>query len=267
LKSSDSMPAIILIDTQLAENIGTTARAMLNCGLTDLRLVRPREAWPNDKAVAASSGADVVLEKARLFDTTKEAVADLRRLYAATARHRDMNMPVVAPGDAAAAMRAFAAQGEACGVLFGPERSGLVNDDIALAGEIIHFSLNPVHQSLNLAQAVLLVAYEWHMAGETAPIVKKGRKATSEAASKADLIRFFEHLEAELDDSGFLRPPEKRASMVLNIRNLFQRANLSETEVRTLRGIVNSLVIYGGSGGPDKAKGRKPSKRATKKGD
>ena len=114
---------------------------------------------------------------------------------------------------------------------------------------------------------MLLVAYEWHMAGETAPIVKKGRKATGEAASKADLIRFFEHLEAELDDSGFLRPPEKRSSMVLNIRNLFQRANLSETEVRTLRGIVNSLVVYGGSGGPDKAKGRKPSKRATKKGD
>jgi len=261
------MPAIILIDTQLAENIGTTARAMLNCGLTDLRLVRPREAWPNDKAVAAASGADVVLEKARLFDSTKEAVADLRRLYAATARHRDMNMPVVTPGDAAADMRAFAERGESCGVLFGPERSGLVNDDIALAGAIIHFSLNPVHLSLNLAQAVLLVAYEWHRAGETAPAAKKGRKAMSEPASKADLINFFEHLEAELDDSGFLRPPEKRPSMVRNIRNLFQRANLSETEVRTLRGIVNSLVVYGGTGGPDKAKGRKPAKRPPKKGD
>src|SRR5690242_16734762 len=143
-------PAIILVEPQLGENIGTAARAMLNCGLEELRLVRPRDGWPNAKAVTAASGADAVIENARLFESTVAAVADLNRVYATTARHRDMIQPVVTPRDAGAEMRAAAQRGERVGVLFGPERTGLVNDDIPLADTVLQVPLNPGFSSLNL---------------------------------------------------------------------------------------------------------------------
>ena len=234
-------PAIILVEPQLGENIGTAARAMLNCGLAELRLVRPRDGWPNAKAVAAASGADAVIESARLFDSTAAAIADLNRVYATTARHRGMIKAVVTPHRAATEMRAAAARGERFGVLFGPERTGLINDDIPLADTILQVPLNPAYSSLNLAQAVLIVAYEWFQAGGAAPARELVTNETR-PATKAELLNFFAHLEQELDDCGFLRHTDKRPSMVRNIRNLFQRADLTEQELRTLHGIIKELA-------------------------
>ena len=234
-------PAIILVMPQLGENIGAAARAMLNCGLDDLRLVRPRDGWPSDKAVAAASGADAVLEKARLFPTAAAAIADLVHVYAATARDRHMVKREVTPRHAAAEMRRWIAGGEPCGVLFGPERTGLVNDDIALADTLVTVPLNPAFASLNLAQAVLLVGYEWFTAVAVPP-PERLRTGKSRRADKAELLAFFEHLEAELDLNGFLRNAEKRPSMVRNLRNLFQRANCTEQELRTLHGVVTAFA-------------------------
>src|SRR2546429_5159990 len=157
-------PAIILVQPQLGENIGTAARAMLNCGLDDLRLVRPRDGWPSDRAVAAASGADRVLDKARLFPSVDAAIGDLAHVYAATARDRYMVKRELTPRRAAEEMRGFLAAGEACGVLFGPERTGLVNDQVALADTVVTVPLNPAFSSLNLAQAVLIVGHEWFTA-------------------------------------------------------------------------------------------------------
>src|SRR6266700_2812945 len=157
-------PAIILVQPQLGENIGTAARAMANCGLDDLRLVAPRDGWPSDKAVAAASGADRVLDKARLYPSVAAAIGDLGHVYAATARDRYMVKRELTPRRAAKEMRGFLAAGETCGVLFGPERTGLVNDHIALADTVLTVPLNPAFSSLNLAQAVLIVGYEWFTA-------------------------------------------------------------------------------------------------------
>ncbi len=241
-------PAIILVEPQLGENIGAVARAMLNCGLSDLRLVRPREGWPHEKARAAAAGADLVIDRARLFGTTGEAVADLRHLYAATARRRDMVKPVLTPKAAAGKLRAFLDKAEASGVLFGPERTGLDNDDITLADAVLEVPLNPAYASLNLAQAVLIVAYEFYQAQDVAPDMGQGRNGVI-AATKDELLGFFEHLEGELDAGGFLIPPEKRPHMVRNIRNIFQRAGLTEQEVRTLRGMITSLASRRGRKG------------------
>jgi tRNA/rRNA methyltransferase len=233
-------PAIILVEPQLGENIGAAARAMLNCGLRDLRLVRPRDGWPSESAAAAASGADLVLERARLYESTAEAVADLQHVYAATARGRDMNMRVVTARRAAEDMRRFGRRAETSGVLFGPERSGLTNDDVVLADALLIAALNPAFRSLNLAQAVLIVAYEWFVAEDRAPeehVVKGGARP----ATKEELLNFFDHLESELDACGFLRPVENRPIMVRNIRNMFQRAGLMDPEVRALHGIVTGL--------------------------
>lgn len=234
-------PAIVLVEPQLGENIGTAARAMLNFGLTDLRLVNPRDGWPNGRAVAASSGADIVIDNARVFETTAEAVADLDYVIATTARPRDMVKLVLTPERAAGKLREVFAGGGRAGVLFGPERTGLNNDDVALADAVLTVPLNPAFSSLNLAQAVLLMSYEWHkVADETvseALEMREGRPATKE-----ELLGFYEHLERELDAHGFFRTDDKRPGMVRSIRNMFGRAGMTEQEVRTFRGIVASLV-------------------------
>jgi tRNA/rRNA methyltransferase len=234
-------PAIILMEPQLGENIGTAARAMMNCGLDDLRLVCPRDGWPSDKAIAAASGADGVLAKARLYPTLRAAIADLVHVYAATARDRGMVRREVTPRHAAQEMRAWLAGGEACGVLFGPERTGLLNDDVALADTVLTVPLNPAFSSLNLAQAVLLVGYEWFTAEAVRPpeILRRGG---SRPATKKELLNFFEHLEEELVRSGFLRNLESRPSMVRNLRSLFQRARCTEQELRTLHGVVTAFA-------------------------
>ena len=236
-----STPVIILVEPQLGENIGTAARAMMNCGLDELRLVRPRDGWPNPKAVSAASGADDVIQNARLFDSTAAAIADLHHVYGTTARHRGMIKPVVTPRQGALEMRAAEARGERVGVLFGPERTGLVNDDIPLADIVLQVPLNPAYSSLNLAQAVLIIGYEWFQCTVDVPARELVTNETR-PATKAELLNFFAHLEKELDDCGFLRHADKRPVMVRNIRNIFQRADLTEQEIRTLHGIVKELA-------------------------
>lgn len=242
-------PAIVLVRPQLGENVGAAARAMLNGGLSDLRLVRPREPWPSPRALAAASGADAVVEGARLYPTLEAAVADLRLVYASTARPRDIVKPVLGPREAAAAMRAAsragspagAPSGHGCGVVFGPERTGLDNDEVALADAVLNVPLNPAYASLNLAQAVMLVAYEWFQSGleEARPRRFDRRKP---AATKAELAALLAHLEGELDAAGFFLPAAKRPGMVRNLRNVFTRAALTEQEVRTLHGVVTTLA-------------------------
>ncbi|HEY3909380.1 MAG TPA: RNA methyltransferase [Stellaceae bacterium] len=234
-------PAIILVEAQLGENIGTAARAMMNCALDDLRLVRPRDGWPSERAVAAASGADVVLDRARLYPDIQAAIAGLVHVYAATARDRGMVRREVTPRQAAAEMRAHLAAGEPCGVLFGPERTGLLNDDLTLADTILTVPLNPGFSSLNLAQAVLIVGYEWFTTAVPAP-PETFHTGLSRPASKAELLNFFAHLEEELEKNGFLRNRESRPSMVRNLRSLFQRAQCTEQELRTLHGVVTAFA-------------------------
>jgi tRNA/rRNA methyltransferase len=234
-------PVIVLVRPQLGVNIGAAARAMLNGGLSELRLVRPREPWPNPRALAAASGADAVVEAARLYQTLAEAIADLRLVYATTARPRDIVKPVFTPRAAVAAMRAFASDGRGCGVVFGPERTGLDNEEVGLADAVLSVPLNPAYASLNLGQAVMLFAYEWFQAGiEGVPRRRFDRRKP--AASKAELAALLAHLEQELDDAGFFLPVAKRPLMVRNLRNVFTRADLTTQEVRTLHGVVTSLA-------------------------
>ena len=241
--AAEGGPAIILVKPQLCENIGTAARAMLNCGLTDMRLVAPRDNWLEERAFAAASGADRVLLAARVFDTTEAAIADLSRVWATTGRNRFMTKPVDTPRQAAVAIRGAMAVGQKCGLLFGPERTGLENDDVVLADTVLTVPLNPSYASLNLAQAVLLVGYEWFQC-EAADALPPMTKGAEPPADKEKLVFFFEHLERELDACGFLRNPEKRPVMVRNIRNMFQRAELTGQEIQTLHGIVTELVTF-----------------------
>ncbi|MCP4381611.1 MAG: RNA methyltransferase [Hyphomicrobiales bacterium] len=234
-------PAVILVAPQLGENIGTAARAMANFGLTRLRLVRPRDGWPNEKARAAASGANHVIDTARIFETLADAVADLAFVYATTARAREVAKPVAGPHEAGARLRALARANSATGVIFGPERAGLNNDDLSHADEIVTFPVDPTFSSINIAQSVLLIGYEWRRSGLTAGDAGLPFTLDRELAPKADLFRLFDHLESSLDASGFFRPPEKRTHMVEGLRSILQRAELSEQEVRTLRGVIASL--------------------------
>jgi tRNA/rRNA methyltransferase len=233
-------PAVILVRPQLGENIGMAARAMLNCGLSTLRLVAPRDGWPNERAQRAASGADIVLEKAEVFDTVGEAVADLERVVATTARNRELVQRIVTPRQAATEMHGWIGRGERVGILFGPERTGLENDDMVHADTALSIPLNPQFSSLNMAQAVLLVAYEWTTAGDTTPSVRLSDHA-ARPATKEELQSLFDHLERALDQSGFLRNKEMRPSMVLNLRALLQRAEMTEQEARTFHGVIKFL--------------------------
>ena len=233
-------PAVILVRPQLGENIGMVARAMLNTGLLDLRLVCPRDGWPSKTAEAAASGAVEVLERVRLFDTTGEAIADLQHVYATSTRPRDLVKTILEPREAARRLRSAIDAGEASGILFGPERSGLRNDDLALADAVVAVPLNPSFSSLNLAQAVLILGYEWHRLAEE-PRPARLERNGARRATKAEFENFMKRLEGELDDSGFLWPVEKRPGMVNNLRSLFTRMELTEPEVNTLHGIVSAL--------------------------
>ena len=234
-------PAIVLVGPQLAENIGAVARAMRNSALEDLRLVRPRDGWPNDKAYPMASGAGAVLDAARVFDTVEEAIHDLRYVLATTARHRDMVKDEVTPRAAAREIRRREASGERSGVLFGPERIGLTNDEVVLANAVLHVPLNPAFASLNLAQAVLLVAYEYFQAADETPDIQRPDTGSRQATG-GELVGFFEHLEAALEHVGFFRTPETKPTQVRNLRSIFGRAELTEQEVRSLHGVVTMLV-------------------------
>ncbi len=239
-------PAIILVRPQLAVNIGMCARAMANFGLTDLRLVNPREGWPRTGALrkgayAAAAGAVHLLEGAKLYDSIEEAVADLNYLWATTARERGQGKRVEPPGVAMAESFAHFGAGQKHGVLFGPERTGLDNDEVALADGIITFPVNPAYASLNLAQAVLLTGYEWFRAsqGEALPFAAPAR---SFPAQREMTIAFFEFLEGHLEKAGFFRPVGKRPVMQRNLRNMFHRMQLTQQDVRTLWGAIVRLV-------------------------
>ena len=239
--TTNAAPTIILVRPQLGENIGMAARAMLNCGLSDLRLVAPRDGWPNPKAQRAASGADVVLDKARVFDTVEAAVADLGRVVATTARNRELSQRIVTPRHAAAEMRGWMALGDKIGILFGPERTGLTNDDMVQADTALSIPLNPQFSSLNIAQAVLLVAYEWAMAEADTPAERMSDHSTR-PATKDELQNLFSHLERALDQSGFLRHEAMRPAMVNNLRALLQRTAMTEQEVRTFHGVIKFLA-------------------------
>ena len=234
-------PQIILVGPQLGENIGASARAMLNCGLTNMVLVNPREPWPNEKAAKMSSGATEVLDGARLFDGIGAAVSGLHRVYAATTRTRDNTQRVVTPRHAAEEIRQAVAAGEQVGILFGPERSGLTNDDILHADTVISVPLSPSYTSLNLAQAVLIIGYEWFQAGVTGEPETLLMHATR-PANKKELGFFLDRLELELDTAGFFHVDDMRPTMVRNLRTIFQRANLTERDVRTLHGVIAAFV-------------------------
>ncbi len=236
-------PVIVLVRPQLGENIGKAARAMLNFGLTELRLVAPRDGWPNPSAGPAASGADSVLQQAQLFDTVAEAVSDCPFVYATTVRKRGVTKPVVTPEQAAADIRSAPARSA---ILFGPERSGLETDDVALARTILTVPINPQFGSLNLAQAVILVAYEW---SKHAPSPAEGGSALKSPpavdleppAPQAELEGMIEQLESMLETSGYYFPPERTPTARRVLRTLLTKPGWSEQEVRTMRGVLSAL--------------------------
>ena len=233
-------PVIVMVRPQLGENIGMAARAMLNCGLSTLRLVSPRDGWPSDRAQRAASGADVVLEKAEVFETVGEAVADLEHVVATTARNRELVQRIVTARQAALDIRGWIVQGRKVGILFGPERTGLENEDMVHADTALSIPLNPQFSSLNVAQAVLLVAYEWATSGD-ATLPERMADHATRPATKEELQSLFAHLERALDESGFLRHKAMRPAMVLNLRALLQRAAMTEQEARTFHGVIKFL--------------------------
>jgi tRNA/rRNA methyltransferase len=250
--AGEPAPAVILVNPQLGENIGTAARAMANFGLGELRLVDPRDGWPNPKATSAASGADWIIDEATVHPDCPAAIADLHFVYATTARPRDMLKEVMTPDAAARDMRERLAAGQRVGVMFGRERWGLDNDEVALANVIITAPVNPAFASLNIAQAVLLVGYEWYKleaktlgmgTGEAPPLARPGLKMSgTRPAKREELQGLFEHLERELEAAGFFKSPEMRPTMVRALRNMLNRAELTEQEVRTMRGVIASLV-------------------------
>jgi tRNA/rRNA methyltransferase len=238
-----SQPAFVLVRPQMGENIGGAARAMWNFGLDRMRLVAPRDGWPNQKAVAMASGAGRLLDEAGLYETTAAALEDCHIVFATTARNRDLTKPVVSPERAMEMAREKIAAGEKVAVLFGPERAGLENDDIARANAIISVPVNPEFASLNLAQCVLLTAYEWRrQTGEIA--AERVEMAGSDWASQIEVEKLAEHYEERLDQAGFFFPEIKADSMKLNLRNLWSRMPLTRSDVQTLHGVLRQMVRW-----------------------
>ena len=233
---SGAKPVIILVRPQLGQNIGKAARAMLNFGLTELRLVSPRDGWPNPDAGPAASGADVVLEQAQLFETTEAAIADCNLVFASTVRRRDLVMPVVGPEEMA---ERIAASSGGSAILFGPERSGLETEDVAQADAIVTVPINPEFGSLNLAQAVILLAYEWSRRAQLAqPTVKQSEPQ----APHGDLEGLIDHLNGELDAKGYFHPPSRTQATKNTLRTIFTKAGWSSREIKAIRGIIRALV-------------------------
>jgi tRNA/rRNA methyltransferase len=234
-------PVIILVEPQLGENIGATARAMANFGLSRLRLVAPRQPWPNDKARMMAAGADAILDSAELYNSLPAAIADCTFVLAATARAHDQAKPVVGAPEAAALMAPRVALGDTVAIVFGRERNGLENDEIALADRILTLPVNPAFASLNLAQAVVVVAYEWFKAatGGALPFAMPQKSA---AAPKEQLLSFFASLERELEKVEFFRPPDKRDTMQINLRNIFTRMAPTRQDIQTLHGVLTAIA-------------------------
>lgn len=238
-------PIFVLVEPQMGENIGAAARAMLNFGVTGLRLVDPRDGWPNPKATAMASGAGAVIDQARVFADVDGALGDCQYVVATTARRRELALPVLGPDAAAREMRGRIARGQRCAVLFGGERNGLSSDDVARANAIVSIPVNPAFASINLAQAALLVAYEWSRADDSVAPIAGDLDTDHRTASMDDVARLYDHLEGELDAAGYFFPPEMRAAMTRSLRTALTRAAFTESEVRTLRGVVKALAKSG----------------------
>ncbi len=228
-------PVFVLVRPQLGENIGKAARAMLNFGLTDMRLVAPRDGWPNPAAGPAASGADIVLEKAEVFETVADALADCAHVYATTVRKRGLVKPVVTPEEAA---REIHAEQGRTAILFGPERSGLETDDVAIARKILTVPINPDFGSLNLAQAVILVAYEWskHVTLASPPQVD-----LDPPADQQDLDGLIDHLDSMLEPAGYFFPPDRVPATKRTLRSVLTKPGWNANEIRTLRGVLSTL--------------------------
>lgn len=236
-------PKFVLVRPQMGENIGASARAMLNFGIDHMRLVAPRDGWPNPDAVAMAAGAGRVLDGASVYDTTAEAVADCNFVFATTARHRDMTNPVMTPERAMQHARALLDSGQKVAVLFGPERSGLENQDIAVANALISVPVNPEFPSLNLAQCVLLTGYEWQRQTiDVAPEVME--MAKTEFASNLEVEKLAEHFERRMDDAGFFFPAAKAEGMKVNLRNMWSRMPMTKADVMMLHGMLRQMVRW-----------------------
>lgn len=233
-------PAFVLVEPQMGENIGAAARAMLNFGVSGLRLVNPRDGWPNPKAGAMASGAATVIDEARVFDDFAASVADCQYVVATTARQRELMLPVLEPDEAAEELRKRIAGGESCAVVFGSERNGLSSDDVARCDAILSVPVNPAFASINLAQAVLIAAYEWSRTGDYKPTATPFEEEGP--APREDVTRLLAHLESELDEAGYFFPPQMRPTMERNLRAAITRAGFTEGEIRTLRGVIKSLA-------------------------
>lgn len=233
-------PCVILVEPQLAENVGMSARAMKNCGLEELRLVNPREDHLSPKALAASSNSEEILQNAKVYSSTKEAIKDLQYVLATTARHRDQTKTVYNADQGAQALFLRQSRGEQCGFMFGPERTGLHNEDVCLADAIINIPLNPKHCSLNLSQAVLLVGYEFY---QKTIDEKQSQLITNHTsiADKAKVLLFCEHIENKLKQFANYNDAQKKEKLIINLRNIFTRAEMTEQELNTLYGIINYL--------------------------
>lgn len=234
--TGDQKPVMVLVRPQLGQNIGKAARAMLNFGLSEMRLVAPRDGWPNPDAGPAASGADAVLKHAKLFTTTAEAIADCSTVFASTVRRRDLVMPVVNPSEMADQVCAAAGRSA---ILFGPERSGLETEDVALANAIVTVPINPEFGSLNLAQAVILLAYEWSKRSELA---QPTSKEVEPQAPQGEIEALIRHLDEELNGKGYFHPPSRTQATRNTIRTIFTKTGWSSREVKAVRGIIRALV-------------------------
>lgn len=243
MPTDKAQPAMVLVRPQMGENIGGAARAMWNFGLDRMRVVAPRDGWPNEKAVAMASGAGRLLDEVMLCESTAQAVGDCAFVFATTARQRGLTKPVVSPERAMQMAAGMIAEGQKVAVLFGPERAGLENDDIARANAIISVPVNPEFASLNLAQCVLLVAYEWQrQVGEVAhEAVEMGKTDWAEAI---EIEKLAEHYEQRLEQAGFFFPAPKAEGMKTNLRNLWSRMRLTRADVQMLHGVMRQMVRW-----------------------
>ncbi|WJY21007.1 RNA methyltransferase [Fontisubflavum oceani] len=238
-----TQPVFILVRPQMGENIGAAARAMWNFGLDQMRVVGPRDGWPNERAVALASGAGRLLDQAGLCQSVPEAIRDCTYVFATTARARGLTKPIVTPERAMEQARAIQAEGGKVGVLFGPERAGLENEDIVLANATISVPVNPEFPSLNLAQCVLLTAYEWRRQGvDVAPEVME--MAGTEFASGLELEKLGDHFEERLEEAGFFFPSTKAEGMKVNLRNLWGRLPLTRADVQIFHGVMRQMVRW-----------------------
>jgi tRNA/rRNA methyltransferase len=249
------------VEPQLVENIGMTARAMMNTGLTELRLVDPRDQWPlhevmQERMTGAASGADEILTNAKIYATVPEALADLNYVYATTARGHDMINRIMTPRAAIPDMKDRIAADQKVGVMFGRERTGLINDHVVMANAIITVPLNPEFSSLNLAQAVLLIGYEWYQGNDQTP-ASRLHTGSSRPATRDEYFNFFGRLESALDERGFFVAADMRPGMVRSLQNMLQRAEMTEQEIRTWHGVISALI-----NGPKRASADPPKKEA-----